>query len=122
MDYYRLSKKSFHERIRFFESHSQEISTLSTSEKSEIQFDYLCCLFEIGRYRKFLAQVDPLIEEVIIENIYEIEGKDVYKDLLSKKAASSYNISDHAQADYILKSLMSLYPEDPFFGRFSGRM
>ncbi len=118
MDYYRLSRKSFHERIRYFELHVREIDELLISEKIEIQYDYLICLFEIGRYHKFLDFVDPLIESVIIENIYLIEGKDAYRELLTKKAACSYNVTDYGQADYILKSLINLYPEDPFYRAF----
>ena len=118
IDYYRFSEKSFHERIRYFEKHVLEINSLGLNEKVEIMYDYLGCLFEIGRYRKYLEHVDPLIEMVIVENVYELEGKDVYRELLTRKAASSYNIGKYEQADHILISLMKIYPDDPFFRAF----
>ena len=110
INFYKIEKNSFREKVRFYEQHVSEIEELFFEEKMEVKCDYGFALFEIGKYSKFLQIVDGLIEDVIIENIYEINGKNIFEELLFCKAACQFNQGRYEKAKYTVNELIKINP------------
>lgn len=81
-EYFGLEESAYRDKVKMYEDNSAQIAVLLFEDKCEIDIDYLFCLFEIGRYERFLSKVKPMIELVIMENIYDYRGVDIYKELL----------------------------------------
>ena len=120
-EYHRMGTNAFRDKVRFYEDNKAQIGFLSYEERIDVDLDYLLCLFEIGKYHKFLNKVDPLIETVIIDNIFVFNGLNIYNDLLFKKAACLFNTGQYIKAEKVLKSILKLDEQnDParsLFGR-----
>jgi tetratricopeptide (TPR) repeat protein len=110
-NYYKIDKSSYHEKVRFYEKHKKELGLLPFNEKIELDIDYSFALFEIGKYRKYLERADRLIEVVIMENIYTINGRNAYEDLLFNKAACYYNLELYDKCIYICRELIKINPK-----------
>ena len=98
--------------IRFYESQEEEIRKLDFDEFFEMLVAYTDALFEVGAYRKHLLMVDLIIEATIRENIKRFKGKDIFRQMLFRKAASLFNLEKYDQADYILRELIKMDPGD----------
>lgn len=85
---------------------------LTYAERVDIDLDYAICLFEIGKYHKYLSKADPLIETVIMDNIFTYNGGNIYNELLFKKAACLFNTGQLAKAESILKTIAKLEPDN----------
>lgn len=114
LDFYQIDKSSFHEKVRYFEQNKEYIALLSFDQKLEIQFDYLFALFEIGKYHRFLTKVDDMIELVIIENIFKIDDRNIFEDLLFTKVACLYNTGQYDKALKVCKELIRINPDYPY--------
>jgi len=110
-EYHRLGGKAFREKVRFYESNRNMFHLLSYEERTELDIDYCICLFEIGKYHKFLTLVDSLIELTITENIYQYNNIPIFEDLLFKKAACLYNTGQYIKSEKVLKSLIKIDPK-----------
>jgi len=113
LQYFRLGDTSFREKVRFYEENPEALSTLYFNEKIDVDMDYLICLFEVGRYERFLEKVDPIIEIIIEENIFEFRNENIFNDLLLKKAACYYHTNQYEKANTILKQLIKIAPKHP---------
>ncbi|MEZ4910654.1 MAG: hypothetical protein R2774_07300 [Saprospiraceae bacterium] len=113
--YFSFDEKAYQEKIQYFESIFDELPYVQFEERIEMQIDYLLCIFEIGLYHKFLRNIDPVIETIIIENMYEYKGEDMYPILLFRKAASLYHIKQFDKAIKILKQLKSIDPKTKIY-------
>ncbi len=113
LQYFRLGDTAFREKVRFYEENPEALSTLYFDEKIDIDMDYLICLFEVGRYERFLKKVDPILEIIIEENIFEFRGENIFNDLLLKKAACYYHTNNYDKANTILKQLIKIAPKHP---------
>lgn len=111
-EYHRMGNSAFRDKVRYYESNKEKIHFLSYEERVDIDLDYLICLFEIGKYHKFLTKVDPLIEIVIIDNIFDYNGINIYNDLLFKKAACLFNTGQYNKSEKILKTIVKLDSEN----------
>lgn len=107
-----MGNNAFRDKVRFYESNKAQIHFLTYEEQIDINLDYLLCLFEIGKYHKFLTKSDALIEVVIMDNIFVYNGLNIYNDLLFKKAACLYNTGQYLKSEKVLKSLVKLDPEN----------
>lgn len=115
LQYFSFDEKAYQEKIQYFESVSDELAYVQFEERVEMQIDYLMCVFEIGLYHKFLINVDPVIETIIIENIYDHNGEDIYTALLFKKSASLYHTKQFDKAIHILKQLKAIDPDSKIY-------
>ncbi|MDX1701809.1 MAG: hypothetical protein R3250_14380 [Melioribacteraceae bacterium] len=118
LDYFNIESNNFTERISFYEQNIDAVRHFETLDKLEIELDYLVCLFEIGKYKKFLEKVDKNIIQVISENIDRFQGKNIYNELLFKKAACLYNIGELDQALYIATELIKINPDEKLYKSF----
>lgn len=110
-EYHRMGHGAFRDKVRFYEENKSVLSGLDYEERVDIDLDYLICLFEIGKYHKFLMKVDPMIETTIIDNIYEYNGINIYNDLLFKKAACLFNTGQYQKSDTVAKALLKIDPK-----------
>ena len=111
-EYHRMGDNAFRDKVRYYESNKALIHYLSYDERVDVDLDYLICLFEIGKYHKFLSKVDSLIELVIMDNIFNYNGLNIYNDLLFKKAACLYNTGQYIKSENVLKALVKLDNEN----------
>jgi len=103
-----IDRSSFRSIIRFYEEHRPDINSLDFQEYFELHLVYLTALFEVGAYEELLRKVDPAIYTVIDQNILEFEGKDIYVDLLTKKASSLYHLRQFDGAIHICQELIKM--------------
>ncbi len=104
--------------VRFFESYERDIKQLNFSEYFELLVAYLDALFEIGAYHSHLKIVDSAIQISILNNIKFYNGRDIYTDLLFRKAASCYNLMQYDEAEHILRELVKISPHDESYAIF----
>ncbi len=112
-DFLEIEENAFHQRIRFFETHQDEILLLPEKEEFVLKEAYADALFQVGAYRKHLTVVDKLIEESIQQNIRFFKGEDIFQGLLFKKSASLYQLHRYGEAEHILKELIRINPAFP---------
>lgn len=110
--YHRIGSKAFRDKVRFYEENKSYLGQLDYEERIDVDLDYILCLFEIGKYHKFLSKVDSLIEVVIMDNIFEYNGLNIYNDLLFKKAACLFNTGQYIISEKILKSIVKIEPDN----------
>lgn len=118
LEYYKIEERNFQEKVSFFEKRKKEIELLVHKDKLELEIDYGLALFETGQYHKCLSLLPAQIEQVIIENIFELKGEDIYQKLLFKKAACHYNIGAPEKSDYILSELLRINPKNKNYTAF----
>ncbi|MBK9256123.1 MAG: hypothetical protein IPM42_11600 [Saprospiraceae bacterium] len=109
--YHRIGDNAYREKVRYYEENPQEISLLHFDERLEIDIDYCICLFEIGRYHRFLERVDLIIESIIEENIFDYNNENIFNSLLLKKAAALYNLNKFKESEFVLAQLIKIDPK-----------
>ena len=120
-EYHRMGNKAFRDKVRYYEENRSYIGHLKYEERIDIDLDYVLCLFEIGKYHKFLSKVDSLIELVIMDSIYKFNGINIYNDLLFKKAACQFNTGQYVKSEKVLKAIVKLEPENNLARTLYGR-
>lgn len=112
LDFREIDPSEYRRIIRFYEEREQKIKLLDFQEYFDLLVTYVNALFEIGNYFKHLRMVDKVIETSINYNIKQYKNEDIYNKMLFKKAASFYNIKSYDKADYILRELIKIDPND----------
>jgi len=116
-EYLDIESGSHHEKVRFYSANKTEIKFLPYKIRVEISLNYVIALFETGDYFGYLRHVDQLLKLVIEENIYSIDGDDIYQELLFRKACSLHNILDRYAADHIFGELNKINPDNKIYQR-----
>ena len=119
--YHRIGSKAFRDKVRFYEENKSYVTQLDYEDRIDVDLDYVLCLFEIGKYHKFLSKVDNLIEVVIMDNIYDYNGLNIYNDLLFKKAACLFNTGQYIKSEKILKSIVKIEPDNDLVRTLYGK-
>ena len=120
LNYFRLDASAYRDKVRFYEENPKAISSLYFDERIEIDIDYLLCLFEVGRYERFLSKVDIVLESIIVENIFEFKNQNIFNELLFRKAACLFQLKKFLKAEEILKQLIRMESNNPLYiGLFS---
>jgi tetratricopeptide (TPR) repeat protein len=109
--YYNLGSGAYSDKVWFYEEFIQKNNALLYEEKLDLTIDYVQALFSIGKYQKYLSQIDPIIEQVVRENIFTINDHDIFQELLFKKAASLYNLDKLEESISILNQLIKINPK-----------
>ena len=55
---------------------------------------------------------DHLLELVIMQNVDQWDGQDLYHRLLFKKSASLYHLHEYGKSERILREIVNIYPQD----------
>jgi len=116
-EYLDIESGSHHEKVRFYSANKNEIKLLPYKLRVEISLNYVIALFETGDYFGYLQHVDQLLEVVIEENIYSIDGDDIYQELLFRKASSLHNIVDRESADHIFGERYKINSDNKIYQR-----
>lgn len=111
-DFRAIEPNDYRAIISFYEEQEQAIGRLDFEEYFDLLVGYVDALFETGAYRKHLLMVDVVIEASISGNVTDYQGQDIFRTMLFRKAASLYQTQDHRGADYILRELLRIDPED----------
>lgn len=105
--------------IHFFERYEKKINGLEFDEYFEILYNYSIALFETGAYQKHILMANVVAEACILSDLPKgFHHKTVYRQTLFKKAAAHYNLMEFPAADYILRELLKMDPEDETSARF----
>lgn len=112
LDFKEIEENDYRKLIRFFEEKKQIIYKLDFEEQFELLLAYVNALFEIGAYQKYLLVVDFVVESSVLHNIKSFKGEDVFQKLLFRKAASLFNVNENEKADYVLRELIRINPDD----------
>lgn len=113
--YFRLGDTAYRDKVRYYEENREAISALHYEEKFDVDADYLLCLFEIGRYERYLQKADALIEQVITDNIYQYRGENIFNELLFRKAACCYHLGKYNECTGLLRQLMRMDNENTLY-------
>ena len=108
LDYQLIPSTDYRGKIRYFDRFYSSLESLDEKDRLALHLDFNKALFEVGNYHRFVQSVDPLIEQVIIDNIYEHRGEKIFEGLLFKKAAALYNLRQYNGAIKVLKSLIKM--------------
>jgi len=114
-EYLELDSSAYQEKIRYYERNHSEISQLPFSVSVEIQCECVMAYFEVGAYYTYLKEVDRLIQLVISENIFEVQGKNIFEELLFRKAAALYNVVDYYQSEHVFSELLKINPTNQLY-------
>lgn len=115
LNYFRLEASAYRDKVRFYEENPAAISLLYFDERIEIDIDYLLCLFEVGRYERFLSKIDYVLESIIVENIFEFKNQNIFNELLFRKAACLFQLKKYQKAEDILKQLIRMENTNPLY-------
>jgi len=107
-EYLCIEPRAHQERIRFFEGNKPIIAKLEYDQRLEMSLEYTVSLFEVGEYYRFLKNVDQLLTVCIKNNIYSVDGDDIYQELLFKKACAYHNVLDYYGADHVFSELIRI--------------
>jgi len=121
LDYSKIEKTNYKAKVQFYESKQNKISELLPKDKLEFDVDYTNALFELGKYVKCEGILHGLILTVIRDNIFDLDGKDVYQDLLFKKSACHFNIGEPEKCKHILSELIKINPDEANYKNFYKR-
>lgn len=107
-----INPTEYGEVMRFYERNEDNFETLEFEEYVELLLAYTQALFELGLYRKHVRMADVIIELSIVENLRSFNGEELYENTLFKKAASYFHLKQYEKAEYILKELIKINPND----------
>lgn len=113
-----IEPNEYHSLVRYYEAYEEKIKQLEFSEFFELLILYTEALFEIGAYQNHSLMVDAAIEISVVNNIKFYNKKDIYFELLFKKAASCYNLMKYDEAEHILRELIKMDPYNSISIRF----
>lgn len=108
LDYSRIDKTDFKAKVQFYEQQQGKINELLPKDKFEIEVDYSFALFELGKYSKCLTILEKLIVLVIRENIFILDGENIFHSLLFKKSACHYNLGESEKSKHVLQELIKM--------------
>ncbi len=106
--YFGIGDDAWREKVRFYEENARNLDTMYFDDRIELDMDYLLCLFEVGRYERFLSKIDSVLETIITENIFNFKGVNIFNELLFRKAACYFQLHQYEKSKNILRQLISI--------------
>lgn len=107
-----IEVNDLHGIIRYYEQNEDGIRALDFEEYLDCTLTYTHALFEATDHGKHLVMCDHLLELVIMQNVEDWDGEDLYHQLLFKKSASFYQLQEYNKSERILREIIKIYPED----------
>lgn len=107
-----IEVNDFYGIIRYYEQNEDGIRALDFDEYLDCTLAYTNGLFEVSDYGKYLVMCDHLLEVVIMQNVADWDGEDLYHRLLFKKAAALYHLLEYGKSERILREIIKIYPND----------
>lgn len=109
-----IEADSYRSIMRFVENHTDELHLLTTYEYFSLQYAYAAALHETGAYDRVVAQTETLLELSIVHDIQTIDGEDVYRTLLIRRAHGMFYLGQHDACLNVCDQALRLYPGDKF--------
>lgn len=107
-----LDKQAFDVIIHEFQSNKNLIQLLSIEQKLELKIIYLEALYQVGKYGTFLREVDEIIEDSIRYHKEDESNRNLYEDLLLKKATALFHQGYLGESQYVATELVKINPFD----------
>jgi tetratricopeptide (TPR) repeat protein len=120
-DFRNINPAEYGAVVRFYERNESAIAALDFDEYVELLLSYTHALFELGLYNKHLRMADVVIELSIVENLITFNGEELYENTLFRKAASYFYLQQYDKAEYIMKELIKINPNDKMNSYFLER-
>ncbi len=108
-----IDSGSCRELVHFYEDHRSKIANLDARHRFEIHACYIEALFEMGKFKEVLFNVDDSIETAIEMGFSRLYNVDIYFNLLMKKAVALHETGRVEDSLNIIKQLLSMYPDEP---------
>lgn len=108
-----IESGSFREIVHFYEDYRDRIYSLDIQRRFEIHVCYIEALFEMGKYKEVLFNIDDAIETAIVFDYSTLFGADIYFNLLLKKAVALHHLHKTDEALAVTKQLLSMSPDEP---------
>lgn len=109
--YLAIEEKAYHEKIKFIKANQGVITKLEGELMVEIMTNYALALNEVNNNLPAIKLCDELIAYVIDKNIYSVEGKNIFHELLALKAVCLYKEKEAQKAEHVFKELIKMNPE-----------
>jgi hypothetical protein len=97
--------------VRYYERHEDDIAKLDFEEYFDCLHTYTGALFESGQSSKHLVMAEAVIRAIFDQNVRTWHGEDVFSTTLFQKAASHFNLDEHARAEHVLRELLKIRPD-----------
>ncbi len=107
-----IEAHDFHGLVRYYERFEDGIRALDFDEWLDCTLAYTDALFETGNNGKHLVMCDYLLETLIMHNIGNWGGEDLFARTLFKKSASLYQLQEYPTAEHVLRELIKIYPDE----------
>jgi hypothetical protein len=107
-----IEVNDYHGLVRYYEQNEDGIRGLDFVEYLDCTLVYTNALFEASNYGKHLVMCDHLLEVVIMQNVVDWDGQDLYHLLLLKKATSLYYLQEYGKSARMLYEIIKIYPND----------
>lgn len=120
-DFRNINPAEYGAVVRFYERNESAIAALDFDEYVELLLSYTHALFELGLYNKHLRMADVVIELSIVENLITFNSEEIYENTLFRKAASYFYLQQYDKAEYIMKELIKINPNDKMNSYFLER-
>lgn len=117
LEFQDIDERDYQDKIRYFERNKKAIKSLPYEVRLEMTLHYVVSLFEVGDYYRYLKYVDTLLARVIEDNLFSIDGDDIYQELLYRKAASLHNILDYYSSEHVLAELCKIDKTNSLYKR-----
>ncbi|MEM1218037.1 MAG: hypothetical protein AAGH79_03965 [Bacteroidota bacterium] len=113
-DFKGIDPTAYQTIIRFFEDREEQIRQLDEPEFFELLVCYTDALFQIGAWGKHILVADEVIEYSILHFSVDWKENDIYYLTLFQKAKSLFKRLEFGKAEYILRELLGINPEDTY--------
>ena len=108
-----IESGSYREIVHFYEDYRDKMFSLDVKRRFEIHVCYIEALFEMGKYKEVLFNIDDAIETAIVFDYSTLFGIDIYFNLLLKKAVALFQLSKVDESLSVTKQLLSMSPDEP---------
>lgn len=107
----RIDDTDHHERLLFYEQHSNTIYALDQIKQLFFTYHYVCSLHALGRHDALLTVIDEVIEYTFINNV-NFEPINTYESLLYKKAKALFATLKYDEAKSLGEQLIGIRPQE----------
>lgn len=106
-----IESDSYRSILRFIENHSAELGQLPLRQYFDLQYAYIAALCETGAYDRVVEASTELLELSIQHNITSLDGEDVYRTLLYRRANGLFHLMRFGESLIVCDQLLRLYPD-----------
>ena len=106
--YFKIPPEYYQDKIRYFERNKKKFNLLPEEAFFSLNLDYIRSLYKVKEYTQFLHYVDKMIEQLILGDQLYNEWKDIYTELLYKKAVAHYFNMEYQKTEEVLSQLVRI--------------